>query len=250
MNTELYLLGQAFDNYQYEIQHKAYNLFAPKQADKSYLRNVWAISQQYHLNPLYVLSVCFERHLFLNRKKAHVPYLLDSQLTPNYIRKALESKLAYDRKRFKQYRGEYKTYLSLDSIYLKAVKTVFEFGIIEAQKEAQWQYQNLVDDYLHEPYGNPQLEQLRQVFLRNANDMNTVILLLNGASCISPLVMLFTPLAEVFEEYFKDEEYEYFYAGISNVALGQATISTSKEQQFLIRSYYYLKQKGMLVGVK
>lgn len=250
MNVELYLLGQAFDNYQYELKHKTYNLFAQKQADKSYLINVWTISRQYHLNALYVLSACFKRHLFLNRKKVYLPYLLDSQLTMDYIKKALEGNLSYDKKRFRQYANEYKTYLNLDSIYLKAVKTVFEIGLTNAQQEAQQQYQNLVDDYLHEPYSSQQLELLRQAFLSRAKDMTTAILLLNGANCISPLVMLFTPLAEVFEQYFNDDSYIYVYSGISNVVLDELEVNNSQEQQFLMRSHYYLKQKGMLVGGK
>ena len=62
--------------------------------------------------------------------------------------------------------------------------------------------------------------------------------------------MLFTPLAEVFEQYFNDDSYIYVYSGISNVVLDELEANNSQEQQFLMRSHYYLKQKGMLVGGK
>lgn len=208
------------------------------------LENVLTFSQQKQLNPIYVLSACFRYHIYLNRKRVKVPYLLAENLTTNFVKKAYQATNKYDQKRFKTMVDYGHTYLSLDSFLLKALRMI---GLSNEINLAYYQQLNkeMLEQYQHEPYVNLTQERLHIALLKQHCNLYQGQALQEGLVSFNPiLILLNLEIQELIQKLIQLGYYQTYYYGLQN----QHYFRNEKENQYLYRAYLHLKEQGIVIN--
>lgn len=243
MLIDEYLLGQAFDNYQLSVTKKVFNQFEIYHESFG-LNNVLIFSKQKQINPIYILSACFRYHIFLNRKRVKVPYLLAENLTTDFVKKAYQATNRYDQKRFKTMLDSGHTYLSLDSFLLKALRMI---GLSDEINLTYYQQlnTNMLDQYQHEPYVDLTQERLHRMLLKQHCNLYQAQALQEGLVSFNPLLILLNgEIQQLIQKLIKLNYYQTYYYGLQN----QSYQRNVEENQYLYRAHLYLKKQGIVIN--
>lgn len=238
-----YIIGQAFDNYQLIMTKQAFNQFENYQANFG-LENILLFSKEKQVNPIYVLSACFRYHIFNNRKRVKVPYLLAETLTKDFVQRAYSATAHYDQKRFRTMIDNGHTYLSLDSFLLKALRMI---GLSSEINLAYYQElnDNLLKQYQQEPYTSATQEKLHQLLLHSHCDLYQAQALQEGLVSFNPILILLNDhIQQLIQKTIKLNYYQTYYYGLQN----QHYVCNSLENQYLYRTHVYLKKQGIVIN--
>lgn len=235
------LLSQAYDNIQCLMLGYKHNLFDTVD-NINQITYFHKLCDDYKINPLWGMAICFDRFRFLNRKRKRLPVMLPGQLNRKQLLLAIKSKNDYDKKRVSQ---EIRTYPYLNSLFLIALNCYLECGYNNLISEIKKTHSSLINDFKTQPYLNKTKEALRKALLVNSQNTWKNIFLLDGA--VSMYAPLFLFDREIAKEYLSipRDKFTFYYCGILSEDI--APLREYESVEYLAKGIQYCSKEGLLV---
>lgn len=186
--TELMVIGQAFDCIQYLIQKKPVDIITNADHQSRALSSFYDYCQLKAINPIYALCACFSRFVYLKRRLKYTPVMMPGYLSAEMVNKSVQASQHYQQHLLDQHVQHVPYLITLNLI---ASKLWFDQqpGIKQLADKAQ---QDIKTFTTHE-FFKPAQEQLREkVIHESAFQKNPwyYLCLFNGAYSYSPLYFL------------------------------------------------------------
>lgn len=217
--TDEKLLYIAFYSLLHEIHHTKPKEM-PFRTAKPYLDNIMRYSKIYNVDPIYVLSRSIDYYAFTKRKLKHTPILSLSVFDDKFLTKSVASGLNYSHKVAND------KYLINDlhhNILLRSLSDLYRllnnYPYEDILKIYQDYKRNLYNDYYEHEYLDTTIEKLHNKAISNNTNWVDVLLLIEGASRLRPLIFLLDDdFNKAFLNHCNSNEYLIYYYGLRELS--------------------------------
>lgn len=213
--TDEKLLYISFYSLLYEIHHDKPKEM-PFRTAKPYLDNILRYSKIYGVDPIYIIARSVDYYAFTKRKLKHTPILSLSMFDDKFLTKAIASGLNYSQKISN---GNYLINDLHHSILLCGLSDLYRllnnYSYEDILKIYQDYKQSLYNDYYDHEYLDTTIEKLHNKAVSNNTNWVDVLLLIEGASRLRPLIFLLDDdFNKAFLNHCNSNEYLIYYYGL------------------------------------